>query len=81
MTDEEKTSALSVKDVLNKRLLVLVMKTVYKSPEVEFLHFSTQIINMAIAHKDLRDVILTEVLKQNDQSDEHPYNYAHFLKC
>ena len=37
----EKPKTISVKDVLSKRLLILVMKTVQKSPEVEFLHFST----------------------------------------
>jgi len=51
-------TSVSVKDVLNKRILVLIMKTVVKSPEVEYMHFVTQIVNLALAHKDLRAVVV-----------------------
>lgn len=83
----EQPKNIALKDLLNKRLLILVMKTVMKSPEVEFLHFTTQILNIAIPHKELRNVILSEVLKTDDQllpgeeveQGKH-YNYACFLK-
>jgi hypothetical protein len=55
-----------VMSILNKRLLILIMKTVEKSPEVEFLHFTTKIIWHAIAHKDLRKVIIDEALKTKE---------------
>ena len=55
-----------VMSILNKRLLILIMKTVEKSPEVEFLHFTTKIIGHAIAHKDLRKVIIDEVIKTKE---------------
>ena len=79
-----KTSNL-VKSVLNKRLLVLVIKTVEKSPEVEFLHFTTKIIGHAMAHKDLRKVIIDEAIKTNQaQQDDGDaakvFNYACLLK-
>ena len=49
---------------------------------MEFLHFSTQIVNIAIAYKDLRTVVLTEALKAESQDDSEgkPFTYAYFLK-
>ena len=49
---------------------------------MEFLHFSTQIVNIAIAHKELRKVVLTEALKAENQDDSEskPYTYASFLR-
>lgn len=76
-----------VKSVIGKKLVVLVMKTVQKSPEVEFLHFATQIINHAIGDKELRAVVIQEPLKTMDQiqpTDEvevgKVFNYASLLK-
>ena len=74
--------------VLNKRLLLLVLKTVQKLPEVEFLHFTVSIVNHAIAIKELRAVVIEEPLKTPDQiqpSDEveigKKYNYSCMLKA
>ena len=81
---EGKSTSL-VTTVLSKRLIVLVMKTVEKSPEVEFLHFATQIVGHAIAHKALRKVVIEEPIKPTVMaSDEGEpckvFNYACLLK-
>mmetsp|Transcript_2340 Transcript_2340/g.3210 ORF Transcript_2340/g.3210 Transcript_2340/m.3210 type:complete len:142 (+) Transcript_2340:207-632(+) len=33
-------SAFNVEDILKKRLLLLVLRTVYKTPELEYLHYA-----------------------------------------
>jgi hypothetical protein len=82
---EGKPSSL-VKAVLSKRLLILVMKTVEKSPEVEFLHFASQIVGHAIAHKELRKVVIEEPLKPTvipatEEGDAcKVFNYACLLR-
>ena len=74
----------SVEEVLNKRLLLLIMKILYKTPEIEYLHYVIQIVNHAIMIKDLRAVTIKEPLKPIDEDgeeqDKAPLTYVVFLK-
>ena len=56
--------------VLNKKLLLLILKILYKTPEIEYLHYVIQIVNHAIMIKDLRAVMITEPLKPVPLKDE-----------
>ena len=62
--------ALNVGQVLNKKLLLLILKVLYKTPEIEYLHYVIQIVNHAIMIKDLRAVMITEPLKPVPLKDE-----------
>ena len=77
-------TSLNVEHVLNKKLLVLIMKIFYKTPEIEYLHYVIQIVNHAIMFKDLRKAVLSEPLKPiNEGSEEekaNPLTYTVFLK-
>ena len=73
--------------VLNKKLLLLILKILYKTPEIEYLHYVIQIVNHAIMIKDLRAVMITEPLKPESMKDETeeenkspPLTYTLFLK-
>ena len=80
---QDKTT-LNIEKVLNKKLLVLIMKVFYKTQEIEYLHYVLQIVNHAIMIKELRTAILTESLKPptGDSAEEkaNPYTYAMLLK-
>ena len=63
------------------------MKVLYKTPEIEYLHYVIQIVNHAIMIKDLRAVMLTDPLKPPPMKDEEgeenkssPETYVVFLK-
>ena len=60
------------------------MKTLYKTPEIEYLHYVIQIINHAIIIKDLRAVVVTEPIKpiedDEDENKQSPFTYIDFLK-
>ena len=73
--------------VLNKKLLLLILKVLYKNPEIEYLHYVIQIVNHALMIKDLRAVMITEPLKPESMKDEAeeenkspPLTYIVFLK-
>ena len=53
----------SVEGLLQRRLLILIMKVVYKTPEIEYLHYTLQIINHALKVHDLRRAIVSEDLR------------------
>ena len=61
---------LNVGQVLNKKLLLLVLKILHKTPEIEYLHYVIQIVNHAIMIKDLRAVMITEPLAIKDENEE-----------
>ena len=48
---------------MNTKLLSLVLKTVAKSPEIEYVHYVVGIVNHCLQVKELRHVVLTEGLK------------------
>ena len=48
---------------MNKKLLQLILKTVAKQPEVEYVHYVVGIVNHCLQEKELRHVVVTEVLK------------------
>ncbi|CDW86370.1 dephospho-kinase [Stylonychia lemnae] len=66
-------------DILNKKLLVLVMKTVQKQPEIEYLACLVDIVNLVVNDKELRSQILTTVLKE-DENQNIKIDYLKFLK-
>lgn len=51
-----------------------------KNSEVEYIHYVIGIVNHCLHEKDLRQVILTDVLKSDVQHDgDYPFTYQAFL--
>ena len=48
---------------MNKKLLSLLLKTVAKNPEVEYIHYVVGIVNHCLHEKELRHVVVSDVLK------------------
>ena len=57
-----KDNVLTVEKLLTKQLVVLVMKTIQKKPEIEYIHYALQIIRFALAVPSLRHIIVSEDL-------------------
>jgi len=51
-----------LKSVINKKILILLLKTVAKSPEVEYVHYTVSIVSHCLSDSELRGVILNEIL-------------------
>ena len=60
--------------VVSPKLLQLMMKTVAKNIEVEYLHYLVSTVNHCLSVKELRD----HVLKCNLKPDEE-FTYCHLL--
>ena len=52
-----------VDEVLKPRLITLIMRVVYKTPEIEYLHYTLQIINHGLKVKALRKSICNDDLR------------------
>ena len=64
-------------------MLLLILRTLYKTPEIEYLHYTIQIVNHAILHKELRTVLHTDVLdpsKDSKEDKQAPLTYVIYLK-
>ena len=53
-----------ISEVLNKKLLLLILKTVQKSPEIEYVAHTVDIVNLVIGDKEQRRIIVESVLKE-----------------
>ncbi len=61
-------------------MLSLLLKTVAKSLEVEFIHYLIGIVSHCLRVKELRDVVLNEELKLSGTFDgDYVYNYLALL--
>ena len=61
-------------------MLSLLLKTVAKSLEVEFIHYLIGIVSHCLRVKELRDVVLNEELKLTGTFDgDYVYNYLALL--
>ena len=60
-----------VEEVLKPRLLQLVLRTVYKTPELEYLHYTLQIVNHALKVHKLRRTLCTEDLRLPSEINDH----------
>lgn len=75
-----------VGEILNKKMLVLIMKTVLKSPEIEYVSMIIDIVNLVLTDKDQRALILDAILKEEDPAttliddEAGPYNYRRLLR-
>ena len=56
--------------VINKKLISLILKTVSKQTELEYLHYMISIVNHCFRVTELRHVIMTDVLHLSEQ-EEH----------
>ena len=65
--DLQVDKVLTVEKVLNKKLVILVMKTIQKKPEIEYVHYALQIIGYALSVPSLRLVIVSEDLVEGGQ--------------
>ena len=81
-TGSKKKRKFSVEAILTKRIVSLIMKTLVKTPEIEFIHYGLQILSHALADKDLRQTIFEEDLKKpNAETGEaEKLTYSVFLK-
>ena len=64
-------------EVLSKKLLVLILKTIAKQPEIEFVACGVDIVNLVILDKELRSQVLETVLREEG---EEKITYLTFLK-
>lgn len=71
---------------MNKKLLVLLMRTVLKNPEIECVALLIDIVNLVIPDKDQRHLILDSILKEEDPAttliddEAGPFNYRRMLR-
>ena len=66
-------------------MLALVLRVVAKKPEIEYVHYALQIVELAMISKELRAVVLNEIVRDAaDVADVVPegtnYTWVHFLK-
>lgn len=67
--------------MINKKLLILLLKTVAKSPEVEYIHYTVSIVGHCLTDSELRGVILNENLLPEPQYEgENQLNYLALLR-
>lgn len=52
-----------MQEILSAKLVSLVIRVVYKTPEIEYIHYALQIVNHALQVKELRRVICSEDLR------------------
>ena len=57
-------------------MLSLILRTVSKTPELEYLHYTVSIVNHCLRVKELRTVLLNDVLKPNSEK----YTYVSLLR-
>jgi translation initiation factor 1 (eIF-1/SUI1) len=73
-------------EILSKKLLVLIMKTVLKNPEVEYISLMIDIVNLVIPDPEQRRLILDTVLKEEDPAttliddEAGPFNYRRMMR-
>lgn len=86
-TNSSSTGAsVKVGEIMTKKLLVLVMKTVLRNPEIEYVALLVDIINLVIPDKEQRKLILETILKEEDPAttliddEAGPYNYRRMLR-
>lgn len=70
---------------MNKKLLVLLMKNVVKTPEVEYVSIIVDIVNLIITDKEQRRLVLDSILKEEESTsylddEATPYTYRKLLK-
>ena len=65
---------------MNKKMLQLVLKTVAKNPEVEYIHYVVGIVNHCLQEQELRHVVVNEVLKaEGTYEGDFTYTYLALL--
>ena len=73
-------------EILPKKLLVLIMKTVLRNPEVEYVAILIDLVNLVIPDPEQRQFILHTILKEEDPAttliddEAGPYNYRRMLR-
>ena len=76
-------ASFSIEEVIKPKLIVLIMRVIYKTPEIEYLHYTLQIINHALKVRDLRKSICTEDLRSAAEmaaNEEATVTYPQFLR-
>ena len=77
-------SVFSIEEVLKPKLLSLLMKVVYKTPEIEYLHYTLQILNHALKVHALRRTVCQDELRTaaeiSDHSEASRVTFSVFLK-
>lgn len=56
------------------------MRTVQKTPEIEYVACAADIVNLVIGDKELRNQVLTTVLKEDENNNENNIDFLKFLK-
>jgi hypothetical protein len=55
--------------IVNKKLMILLLKTVNKHPEIEYINVLVEIVNHCIMDPELRQVILQTGLKDGESEE------------
>ena len=77
---------MKVGDILSKSLLILLMRTVLRSPELEYLSLLIDIVNLGLPDQAQRKIILDTILKEEDPAttliddEAGPFNYRRLLR-
>ena len=67
-------------------MLVLLMRTVLRSPELEYLSLLVDIVNLALPDPGQRRIVLDTILKEEDPAttliddEAGPFNYRRLLR-
>ena len=70
----------NLEEVINSKMLTLILKTVAKSMEVEYVHYLIGIVSHCLRVKELRQVILHAELKDVGSYDgDYIFNYQALL--
>ena len=67
-----------LQQVVSPKMLTLVLKTVAKTCEIEYVHYLLGIVSHALRDKELRAIILGLELKPTE-NDSSPYTYVSML--
>lgn len=54
--------------VINPKLITLILKTNAKQCELEYIHYVVSIVNHCVRVKELREVLLSDILEKKDQT-------------
>ena len=75
---EDPVKSMGISEIVQPKLLLLVLRTVEKQPELEFINALADIVNLSVGDKKLREVIVGSKLREDEQG--LAVDYAKFLR-
>ena len=65
--------------VISPKLIALILKTNAKQCELEYIHYVVSIVNHCVRVKELREVLLSDILDKKDSTASGGETYTEFL--